>query len=174
MKLLNPESPATPRQLWYLHILTREDTRNLQITKVEASKRIELARVGQSPKNEIVIQPKPKPSKPKHRVKANLKRKSSTKVSAKASDFDCWYCHNGHGRQDLLANTQPYTLCGCGASTVELPRFKSSRNHRGGIRGIALSKPFVSSVTSADRYAMAESGRQFANSSKSKLMARES
>jgi hypothetical protein len=157
MKLHEPNAPATSRQLWYLHILTKEDTRNLQITKVEANNRIRAIL-----KNEIVIQPKPEPSKPKPKVKANLKRKSNIKVKAKSSGFDCWYCHNGHGHEDLLANTQPYTLCGCGASTVPLPRFKVSHNRKGGVRAVVFSKPFVSSVTSADRYAMAESARQFA------------
>jgi len=36
----NPEAPATNKQLWLLHILTKTDTRNLNITMAEASKRI--------------------------------------------------------------------------------------------------------------------------------------
>jgi len=38
--LSNPESPATKKQLWLLHILTKTDTRKLDITMLEASKRI--------------------------------------------------------------------------------------------------------------------------------------
>lgn len=41
IKLNNPDSPATKKQLWLLHILTKTDTRNLDITMSEASKRIE-------------------------------------------------------------------------------------------------------------------------------------
>jgi len=41
MNLRNPEAPATSKQLWLLHILTKTDTRNLDITMAEASKRIE-------------------------------------------------------------------------------------------------------------------------------------
>jgi hypothetical protein len=158
MKLNNPNEPATKRQLWYLHILTKGDTRNLQITKVEASKRIELARAKILLKNEIVIQPKPEPSKSKPRRKANLKPKSSIKVKAKASvksnGFDCWHCHNGYGHEELAINGHPYLLCGCGATTTILPRLKVSYNRRGGVRSVIFTKPFVSSITSADRNAM--------------------
>ena len=38
--LRNPEAPATKAQLWLLHVLTKEDTRNLNITMSEASKQI--------------------------------------------------------------------------------------------------------------------------------------
>ncbi len=41
MTLRNPEAPATSKQLWLLHILTKTDTRNLNITMLEASNRIE-------------------------------------------------------------------------------------------------------------------------------------
>ncbi len=40
MTLRNPDAPATSKQLWLLHILTKTDTRNLNITMAEASKRI--------------------------------------------------------------------------------------------------------------------------------------
>jgi len=39
--LKTPEAPATSKQLWLLHILTKTDTRNLDITMQEASNRIE-------------------------------------------------------------------------------------------------------------------------------------
>ena len=39
--LKTPEAPATKKQLWLLHILTKTDTRNLDITMQEASNRIE-------------------------------------------------------------------------------------------------------------------------------------
>jgi hypothetical protein len=39
--LKNPDLPATSKQLWLLHILTKSDTRELNITMAEASKRIE-------------------------------------------------------------------------------------------------------------------------------------
>ncbi len=39
--LRTPEAPATSKQLWLLHILTKTDTRQLNITMAEASKRIE-------------------------------------------------------------------------------------------------------------------------------------
>lgn len=38
--LRNPEAPATPRQLWRLHKLTGEDTRELKLTMQEASDKI--------------------------------------------------------------------------------------------------------------------------------------
>ena len=37
----NPDAPATAKQLWALHELTGEDTRNWQLSKQEASDRIE-------------------------------------------------------------------------------------------------------------------------------------
>jgi hypothetical protein len=36
-----PEAPATSKQLWLLHTLTKTDTRNLNITMLEASNRIQ-------------------------------------------------------------------------------------------------------------------------------------
>jgi len=44
--LRTPEAPATSKQLWLLHILTKTDTRNLNITMAEASKRIEELKSG--------------------------------------------------------------------------------------------------------------------------------
>ncbi len=38
--LRNPESPATDKQLWLLHILTKTDTRNLNLTMQQASDKI--------------------------------------------------------------------------------------------------------------------------------------
>ncbi len=38
--LRTPSAPATSKQLWLLHILTKTDTRNLNITMAEASERI--------------------------------------------------------------------------------------------------------------------------------------
>jgi len=40
MTLRNPEAPATSKQLWLLHILTKTDTRNLNLTMQQASDRI--------------------------------------------------------------------------------------------------------------------------------------
>jgi len=40
MTLRNPETPATSKQLWLLHILTKTDTRNLNLTMQQASDRI--------------------------------------------------------------------------------------------------------------------------------------
>lgn len=37
----NPNAPATSKQLWLLHILTKTDTRNLNLTMAEASTQIE-------------------------------------------------------------------------------------------------------------------------------------
>ena len=41
MILKTPEAPATSKQLWLLHILTKQDTRSWQLTMREASKKIE-------------------------------------------------------------------------------------------------------------------------------------
>jgi hypothetical protein len=38
--LKNPDMPATSKQLWLLHILTKTDTRNLNLTMQQASERI--------------------------------------------------------------------------------------------------------------------------------------
>jgi len=40
MKLNNPTAPATRKQLWLLHILTKEDTRDWQLTIEQASNKI--------------------------------------------------------------------------------------------------------------------------------------
>lgn len=40
MAIKNPELPATKKQLWLLHILTKTDTRNLNITMSQASQKI--------------------------------------------------------------------------------------------------------------------------------------
>jgi len=40
--LRTPEAPATSKQLWLLHILTKTDTRGLKLTMQEASDRIEV------------------------------------------------------------------------------------------------------------------------------------
>lgn len=57
---------ATKRQLWYLHILTKTDTRELQITKAEASRQIQFARARILLKNEIAPKPElgQKPTEP--------------------------------------------------------------------------------------------------------------
>jgi hypothetical protein len=39
--ITNPNAPATSKQLWLLHILTKTDTRNLTLTMAEASAKIE-------------------------------------------------------------------------------------------------------------------------------------
>lgn len=46
IELKNPEAPATSKQLWLLHVLTKTDTRNLNITMAEACKRIEVLKSG--------------------------------------------------------------------------------------------------------------------------------
>jgi len=38
--LRTPEAPATSKQLWLLHILTKTDTRALQLTMQQASDKI--------------------------------------------------------------------------------------------------------------------------------------
>lgn len=48
--LRTPDAPATTRQLWLLHVLTKQDTRGLNITMAEASRRIEEAKHGQTSK----------------------------------------------------------------------------------------------------------------------------
>lgn len=48
--LRTPDAPATTRQLWLLHVLTKQDTRGLNITMTEASRRIEDAKRGQPSK----------------------------------------------------------------------------------------------------------------------------
>lgn len=40
MKLNNPDAPATKKQLWLLHLLTKEDTRDWKLTMQEASDKI--------------------------------------------------------------------------------------------------------------------------------------
>ena len=40
VELKTPEAPATQRQLWLLHVLTGEDTRQLNLTMQQASDRI--------------------------------------------------------------------------------------------------------------------------------------
>jgi hypothetical protein len=58
IELRNPEAPATNKQLWLLHVLTKTDTRNLNITMLEASKRIEALKTGKV-KTEIKTESKP-------------------------------------------------------------------------------------------------------------------
>lgn len=48
--LKNPEAPATSKQLWKIHQLTKEDTRDLDITMQEASDRISRLEQGSSKK----------------------------------------------------------------------------------------------------------------------------
>ena len=45
ISIRNPEAPATKRQLWYLHVLTKTDTRNLNVTMAEVDKRIKTAQI---------------------------------------------------------------------------------------------------------------------------------
>ena len=59
MMLKNPELPATSKQLWLLHILTKTDTRELKLTMAEASERIEQL------KNKTAIKSTAKTEKPK-------------------------------------------------------------------------------------------------------------
>ena len=40
MKLSNPNAPATSKQLYYLHLLTKQDTRDWKLTIEEASTKI--------------------------------------------------------------------------------------------------------------------------------------
>lgn len=59
--LKNPELPATSKQLWLLHILTKSDTRNLKLTMLEASQQIESLKSGKSVKS---VNSKPIENKP--------------------------------------------------------------------------------------------------------------
>lgn len=60
--LKNPDMPATSKQLWLLHILTKSDTRNLKLTMLEASQQIESLKSGKSIKS---VNSKPIENKPK-------------------------------------------------------------------------------------------------------------
>lgn len=52
--LRNPEAPASSKQLWLLHILTKQDTRNWQLTMQQASDKIEeLKGNGHKPKVDL-------------------------------------------------------------------------------------------------------------------------
>ncbi|MFA5300563.1 MAG: hypothetical protein WC389_20440 [Lutibacter sp.] len=55
--LKNPDEPATKKQLWLLHILTKTDTRNLNITMLEASQRIEAAKKNPAEKSRPLVNP---------------------------------------------------------------------------------------------------------------------
>jgi hypothetical protein len=45
--MLNPNDPATPKQLWALHCITRQDTRQWNLTKSEASALISKSKAGE-------------------------------------------------------------------------------------------------------------------------------
>jgi hypothetical protein len=57
MTIKTPDAPATSKQLWLLHTLTKTDTRNLNITMLEASNRIsellDKPKVKDMPKNKL-------------------------------------------------------------------------------------------------------------------------
>lgn len=57
--LKNPNDKATSKQLWLLHILTKQDTRNWNLTMLEASQKIESLKSGK-PTNSKQIENKPK------------------------------------------------------------------------------------------------------------------
>lgn len=62
----NPHDPATSRQLWMLHRLTKEDTRGLTLTKQQASDKIGELLADKPTHNDAA----PAAAKPGHLVKA--------------------------------------------------------------------------------------------------------
>ncbi len=88
--LKNPELPATSKQLWLLHILTKTDTRNLNITMAECSKRIEAAK--NKPINKTVKPTENKPIEHKplieREVIQGIKPSNQTDMQKIQADFD--------------------------------------------------------------------------------------
>lgn len=142
MKLLTPDAPATKRQLWYLHILTKTDTRSLELTMAEVSGHIESVKEGlpfKPIKKADVTLPAVKQTKATFTTRVTISPKKSI---TKPNQFTCWYCLDGHDREELQDNPlNKWILChGCGATTQNLDQYKTKRNKLGGAMGAVLKK----------------------------------
>lgn len=80
MNIKDPQAQATPRQLWFLHRLTGEDTRELKLTRLEASEKIEALTKAKETKKT----PAGKPATAKKpETKARVNSQSSTEPKGK-------------------------------------------------------------------------------------------
>ena len=90
IQLNNPDSPATKKQLWLLHILSKTDTRKLNLTMQQASNRINELKNGDNGNNGH-----------KSPVKANNRRhwnNDTFTITERGSDGNQYgYCSICHG-----------------------------------------------------------------------------
>lgn len=64
---------------------------------------------------------------------------------------ECWYCQTTEPPQEAHLDGIRFTLCKCGATTVEFPNLRVSWNSRGGVRAVLLPPVYTTIVTARDR-----------------------
>lgn len=91
-EIKDPKAPATKGQLWFLHILTGENTRAWTLSKGEAAKQIATLKKGDKPKAEkpapkkTILKPKSRPvskAKPKAKPPAEAEKPKEKPAPAK-------------------------------------------------------------------------------------------
>lgn len=64
---------------------------------------------------------------------------------------ECWYCHTTEASQEARLDGIRFTLCQCGATTVEFPNLRVSWNSRAGVSAVLLPPVYKTIVTARDR-----------------------
>ena len=64
---------------------------------------------------------------------------------------ECWYCHTTEPPKEAHLDGIRFTVCQCGATTVEFPNLKISWNSRGGVRAVLLPPVYKTIITAHDR-----------------------
>lgn len=88
--LATPEAPATSRQLWLLHILTKQDTRNLKLTMQQASDKISELKTSKpevKPQTTAEVKPVSKPIPPGRVVIQGKRPNGQTDIASVLANF---------------------------------------------------------------------------------------
>ena len=64
---------------------------------------------------------------------------------------ECWYCHITDTPEEGTVEGIRFTVCQCGATTVEFPNLKVTWNSRGGLKAVLLPPVYTAIVTARDR-----------------------
>jgi len=64
---------------------------------------------------------------------------------------ECWYCQSTEAPLEAQLRGVKFTVCRCGATSVEFPYLRLIMNGRGGVKTVVLPPAYQTTVTANDR-----------------------
>ena len=99
MTISNPDAPATSKQLYYLHLLTKQDTRDWKLTMKEASDKISELKGNGNNKVSPIPQSKVKLTKQQEKYYLlSVFRPSQHRMSSSKYKVLCYYHTDNYGK----------------------------------------------------------------------------